>query len=425
MRGALIGLFLAVLGASFANGRPHAEVDCVAAPYTAWSLVRSGSFDVGRYPELSPYSHLHVLPVSGDRRMSIRPPGNAITAIPFVAPFALGRERPLSQLAMLQLGKLVGTVCVALAACLFFLTCRRVAPDAAWPATILFAFGTCLFSVAGQALWMHGPAVLWLCTALYLLTGERGDARAHLFAAGLALGLAVLARPSAAFFAVGAVAALLFDRRARAAGWVVLGGAVPAAFLLHYNWHFFGNLTVGGYREVGWGETPPLWIGLGGLLVAPSRGVFVYSPALLLALIGAARLFRRTDDTPGGWPRALLLTWTAAAVVTVAFYCRWCDWRGGWCYGPRYLCEVMPIACLLFALAYQGLRSRLVRAVAVALVVVSVAIHFVGVHGHGGYAAWHERHQKDDQGRCLFELEDTQIEAHTRSFAKEMQKKLR
>ncbi|QJW99717.1 glycosyltransferase family 39 protein [Frigoriglobus tundricola] len=425
MRGRLVALFVAVLGAAFANGRPHPEVDCVAAPYTAWSLARAGTFDVGRYPELSPYDQYHVLQVSAGVRVSIRPPGNALTALPFVAPLAAVRERPPSSLAMLQLGKLVGAACVAVAACLFHIVCRRVAPSAAWPATVLFAFGTCLFSVASQALWTHGPAVLWLCTALYLRTGDRPDGAARAIATGLALGLAVLARPTAAFFAAATVAALLLDRRWRASAWITLGGVLPALLLAYYNWHFFGNLTVGGYAADNWTEAPPLWVGLGGLLVAPSRGVFIYSPALILALYGAVRLYRRAEDEPVESVRALLGAWLAAAVASLIFYARWHDWRGGWCFGPRFLCEAMPVACLLFALAYEALRTHTARALACALVASSVAVHVVGVFGHGGHVAWHERHEREDQGRCLFEIEDTQLEAHARSVLRELAKKMR
>ena len=325
MRGRLIALFLVVLAAAFANGRPHAEVDCVAAPYTAWSLVRDGTFDVGRYPELNPGDQYHIRPVRGDLRVSIRPPGNALAAVPFVAPFALTRERPLSSLAMLQLGKGVGAACVAAAACLFFVVCLRLAPAGAWPATVLFAFGTCLFSVASQSLWMHGPAVFWLCAALYLLTGERAEEASRLFASGFALGLAVLARPSTAFFAAATVTALVARGRWRNAAVLALGGVIPAVCLFSYNWHYFGNIAVGGYQEVDWASRPPLWMGLGGLLVAPSRGVLTYSPALLFAIHGAVCLWRRTNEAADPI-RTLILSWLLTGVGTVLFYARWIDW---------------------------------------------------------------------------------------------------
>ena len=49
------------------------------------------------------------------------------------------------------------------------------------------------------------------------------------------------------------------------------------------------------------------------------------------------------------------------------------------------------------------------------LVALSVAIHLLGLYGYGrGYAEWQQRHDRADEGRCLFELHDTQIEAHLR-----------
>jgi hypothetical protein len=102
--------------------------------------------------------------------------------------------------------------------------------------------------------------------------------------------------------------------------------------------------------------------------------------------------------------------------MTLLFFARFYDWWGGWCYGPRYLCETLPVACVLFAIGYAGLRRPWHRVVALGLVVVSVGIHAVGVFGYSGYAAWQIRHDVPDQGRSLFALRDTQIEAHTRAL---------
>jgi hypothetical protein len=295
----------------------------------------------------------------------------------------------------------------------YYLLCRHLAPLAAWPATVLFALGTCLWSVASQALWMHGPATLCLCVALYLLGGPSKGRGVPGAAAGLALGLAALTRPTTAFFALGSGMALLAQRRWRDSFWLCLGGAVPVGLLVLLNWTTFGDPLLGGYTVDDWTEKPPLWVGLGGLLIAPSRGVLVYSPALLLVVPGTIALFRRRCG-PTAELRGLLGAWLVASGLTVLFHARWHDWRGGWCFGPRFLCETMPLLCLLFALAYEALRRSWSRAVAASLVAVSVAVHFVGVFGHGGYTSWHLRHMMHDQGRCLFALEDTQIEAHGR-----------
>src|SRR5207237_10541571 len=103
-----------------------------------------------------------------------RPPGSALAAVPFVAPFALLRDQNLREVDMVHLGKLAAAVSVAAAAALFLVVCRRLAPAGAWPATILFALGTCMWSVASQALWTYGRATFWVRCALSCLTHPDG-----------------------------------------------------------------------------------------------------------------------------------------------------------------------------------------------------------------------------------------------------------
>jgi hypothetical protein len=415
VRWTALALFLACLAVYESNGRPKAEVDCVAATYTAWSLVRHGSLDLRHYPEVRHLVGTAIRERPDGTWVSIRSPGSAIAAVPVVAPLALLRERPPGHNGMLQLGKLAAALCVAAAAVLFYLVCRRCAPDAAWPATVLFALGTSLCSVASQALWTHGPATLWLCVALYALTRPDADRPRWGLLAGLALGMAALTRPTTVFFGLATGAVLLLRRQWGAAVRLAAGVLVPAALLVLLNWATFGDPLLGGYADDNWGESPPLWLGIGGLLLAPSRGALVYSPALLLVVPGVVRLLRRDEA-----PRGLLQGWLVAVAATVLFYARWHDWRGGWCYGPRFLCETMPALCLLFAFGYSSLAAGWQRGAAQGLIALSVAVHFLGLFGHQAFVDWHWRHERPDQGRCLFELRDTQIEAHARAVARKL-----
>jgi hypothetical protein len=410
---ASLAIFLGCLVLYHLNGRPHAGFDTFAAPYTAWSLVRHGSLDLRPYEELRLCLGTHVKELPDGRWVSIRGPGSALVAVPVVAPLAMIHERPPSATTMHHLGKLAAAGCVAAAAVLFFGLCRRLAPSAAWPPTVLFALGTGLASVASQALWMHGPATLWLCWALVLLlpaSEELTPLRAA--GAGLALGLAILTRPTTAVFAVASGITLLTQRRWRAAGGLLLGGLIPAAFQVLLNYRFFGDPFVGGYGQENWTMPTPLAWGLAGLLVAPSRGLLVYSPALVLLPLGLWALCRNRVGSAGG----LLLAWSAAAAGTVLFYAKWYDWSGGWCFGPRFLCEILPICCLLFALGYAALRSRWSQRVARVLIGLSVAVQVVGMMGHSAETDWCLRHEMSDQGRSLFAWRDTQIEAYARAM---------
>jgi hypothetical protein len=410
------GVFLLCLAVYHVNGRPHAEVDCVAAPYVAWSLVRHRSLDLTDYGELARYRGSELHATADGRWVSYRPIGSALAAVPFVAPFAVRAATPPSMTTMLHLGKLTAAAWVAGSVTLFFLMCRRLVPRAAPLATVLYAFGTCLWSVASQALWMHGPATFWVCAALLLLLPSPGGPPVGFrpaALAGLCLGLAVLSRPSAAFFLLATGGLWMLQRRWRLLLALSLGGAGPLALHLGLNSALYGNPILGGYRPGEWGSQPPIWLSLGGLLIAPSRGLFVYSPALLLAPAGFLAV-RRDSGT-----RALFAAWAGAAVLTVAFYAHWHEWRGGWCFGPRFLCEVLPVLCLLFALGYDTLRGAWARRAAALLVALSVAVHLVGVFGYHGYVEWQQRHDNEG-GRSLFALRDTQIEAHARSVLEQV-----
>jgi hypothetical protein len=401
-------VFVACLALYHLNGRPIAEIDCVAAPYTAWSLVRHGSFDIQLYPDLCRHLGAFAIHLPDGTVLSRYPPGSALAAVPFVAPFAAFRETPPRAIDMLNLGKLAAAVYVAGAAVLFFLTCRRLAPSGALAATILFAAGTCLWSVASQALWMHGPATFWLCAALYCLIMHAEISRVFWSViAGFALGLAVVTRPSTALF-LAASAPVLGTRRLAAAVGATLAALMPVGLFVVYNLHYFGRPIAGGY-----GDEAGLWHasfaeGLTGLLVAPSRGLLVYTPALLLLPWGV-RLLGRSEALPTPGHRDVILSWSVAALATVCLYAKWHCWSGGWCFGPRFLCETMPVFCLVFALAYEQMAAGEARRVAQTLVARSVLIHALGVFGND--PAWKARHERP---RSLFALHDTQIEAHAR-----------
>ncbi|HEX4714189.1 MAG TPA: hypothetical protein VH164_04605, partial [Ktedonobacteraceae bacterium] len=78
------------------------------------------------------------------------------------------------------------------------------------------------------------------------------------------------------------------ERRWRGLTWLAAGSALPLGGLCLLNWLWFSNPFLGGYTNDHW-EGGSLWVGLAGLLIAPSRGVLVYTPALLLVPFGWAK----------------------------------------------------------------------------------------------------------------------------------------
>jgi len=250
-------LSLAAVLLYWANGRALVQVACIPAPYAAWTLASSGSVDLGEVEYLDDFVGGIVREVPVGARVSIVPPGSALAALPFAAPLAVLHPEPPSSGKMRRFGKAVAVFYVAASVGLFYLLALRLvpaAPRAAWVASLLFGAGTGLYSVASQALWMHGPATFCLVLALFLaLRNERESWPPSLaVGVGLCLGMAVVTRPTTVFFLVASVAALMSLHRLRAA---VLVGAVasfPILAFLFYNHHYFGHAVIGGYGEVPW-----------------------------------------------------------------------------------------------------------------------------------------------------------------------------
>src|SRR5439155_1219603 len=103
-------------------------------------------------------------------------------------------------------------------------------------------------------------------------------------------GVAALIRPVEAFVAA------LGILRARRGGYAlryVLWGFPAAAFLATYYVLAFGGPRQS-YAGLTWSLPPPGWLGL---LVSPSRGLFVYSPFLVFGVAGFAMAWRARDES--------------------------------------------------------------------------------------------------------------------------------
>ena len=122
---------------------------------------------------------------------------------------------------------------------------------------------------------------------------------------------------------------------------------------------FFAVVTVGialsmAYNDLRFGSWfddgkitkayPPLFgnplAGLSTLLISPGKSVFLYSPTLVLGILGIRQLWRRAPE---------LATAVVMASVTLVLFISLIACAGGdWCWGPRYLTPLLPLWALAF-----------------------------------------------------------------------------
>jgi hypothetical protein len=345
-----------------ANGRPIGAGDTRPTERVAASLVREGDFDLDEYPEVrAPFAR-----EEGEHRVSVYPVLSAILATPVFA--AAGALFPLDEQGSALAGKLAAALLSSLAAATLFLALWRRRPyKEARCAALLFAFATSVWATS-QALWQHPAAVLFLSLSLFAILKAEEDA-VWAGRVGLPLVLTVAARhASVALVAVlGLGVALRWPRRLP---WLLLWALPGVCAVLLYQWLYFGSPLRHGFSGGLDRFAAPWGVGHLGLLVSPGKGLLVFTPLVLVALLGLLRALWSGD-------RWLATTLLLASVAHWLLVGRWLEWHGGECWGPRMMTETLP---LLFLFLPEGLE-RLPR-LGAAAAAFSVAVQALGVFAY-------------------------------------------
>jgi hypothetical protein len=253
---------------------------------------------------------------------------------------------------------------------LMYLAARRRAPDTAAPAALALSFGTLLLVFSTQ-MYGHvlsatlGFAAWWLLDRADPL--PRRDAAspprtAWLVGAGALAGAAVVVEYTLVFVAVACL--LLVLRHGAGAVLRFVGGAVPFVLLLAaYNTAAHGAPWSSGYADKEAFERRPSIIGVPDLRAAVevllgSRGLFLLTPVVLVAVVGAVLVLRAREDARDEalrrWATVSLGLLGAFLVVQAGWPNPW----GGEMPGPRYLVPALPF--LVVPLAWVWRRIRLV-----------------------------------------------------------------
>lgn len=107
------------------------------------------------------------------------------------------------------------------------------------------------------------------------------------------------------------------------------------------------------------------------LLWAPDRGLLLYAPVLVFALLGIAwSVKHRQPET---------VTMLASVAVIIFLYSSWGDPWGGWAFGPRYMIPAMAMLSLFAVLwLVHGKLAWLFRLITVVLFGYSSAVALLG-----------------------------------------------
>lgn len=408
------GLALGMLALYNANGREIPNYDSQPTKYAARELLLRGTLSlnyvVGRTPELAKRSSF--VETADGRFRSAYSPVPAMMAAAVTWPFwKLGAIDIRAPLAPGLMAAVTSSLLVTLAVVFAFFTSRiRVSPAQAFWIALALGAGTGFWPTASQTLWQHETAIFGLSIAVYAaMTLERGGwSRPALLGAGL--GLAGASRlqlaPLVVVMLAGSVAFAGWRRALVAAA--CAAAVVTPVLVLNALW--FGTILGAAPRLEALHETVHATSGsfslqvdgFAGLLVSPNRGLLIYSPVVVVALIGAARGMRERWRTPHRW---LLLAATAQFVL----YGLYSVWWGGHTYGPRYMLDVLPLLVPAATFGIEMLRTRPRVAVASMALAWSIGVSALGAFNYPEGRWNNEPGDVDRYHERLWDWSDTQI----------------
>ncbi len=400
----LLLVYLAPVLINGANGQPIfillPSSDTAPTALLPVSILRDGDFFLDEY---APFfrdnwsAGAPFLRATQGHLASIYPVVAAILAVPvYAVPVWAGWGAQPG--AAFTLARIAAAMLTAGALGLFLLIClERLPARQAVGVTLAFGLGTSAWTTASQGLWQHTASLPLLFGALWLLiTGER-DAR-RIPWAGLLLSAATAARYNNAttWVLLGGYVCLRYRRQFPA---FVALGALPLLAWLAYNQLIFGSPFELSYGAAGNGWTADMALGFAGLLISPAKGLLIFSPFLVLALIGAVRALRQ--------PRSLEFFAFGAFAIFTLVMSRWWSWYGGWSYGNRMLTDALPLLGVLLLPMCERL-SRGGWWLFGAASVFAVGAHALGVFDYG--VNWHHTFDTGDNwGTWLWNIKASPI----------------
>lgn len=380
-----IALFAAILIGYLLSGN-RAPFDSALYLHTSLSLVREGNTDLNEYPDMVAQVWWPPDKIDG-RWYDTAPIGTPV----LMAPIMLAIDRASTWLGLgdfndylkhnlpENLQSVLASVIVALTAVLLYRIARRELNQFyAALLALMFAFGTSAWSVSSRTLWQHDLSILMLTLALYMLLLARAKP-ARIQYLGLIVAAAYVIRPTnSVAVIVYTLFVLLYYRRFlwRYLAWA----AVIAVPFVWYSLSIYHALLPPYYRAFSLLSGATFFQALVGHLISPSRGLLIFSPLLIFALIGIALKIKQRQ-----WWRedGVLLGIIGLHWIVVSL---WWNWWAGVSFGPRIWTDMLPylayfiIPTLTAFAALRGKRRRAAAAIGGLLISWSVLVHYRGAN---------------------------------------------
>ncbi|TGN00184.1 dolichyl-phosphate-mannose--protein mannosyltransferase [Leptospira dzoumogneensis] len=262
--------------------------------------------------------------------------------------------------------------------------------------TLLYSFGTTHFSNTSQTLWQHGFVEFLTVASIFLFLSKDIFAPAKTFLLGMILGSFFFVRPPSIIIA-GLFGPVFFWRlrhlyikeKIKLLIISATGILIPLCSLGLLNYLEYGHIMGGYYlmeKSFALSGMPnrfigDLWEGVGGLLISPGFGLFVFSPIVLLSFLGFFLIRKKIGF--------LILPTILSTLVYLYIYGKHFIWWGGVSYATRFLSDLMPFfAVLLLPAVTISYKRTLLKVLLILFSIISIWAHTSAMYSDAPFIEW-------------------------------------
>lgn len=339
------------------------------------SLIKEGNFDFNEFynREINNNQLPYLFREVNGKIISSYPTMPGILNLPvFVISFILGFNIDAYYL---ELSKISSSIIVSLAVLFFYLTLKQILnkPKNALFFTIIFALATNVWALASQGIWQHGPALLFVNLSLFFLFNKSEKNRPW---AGLFLGLTIINRPVNSLIALPLLVYIFFIQPKIKWKTLILF-TLPLIFIAIYSLYYWGNIFSVGQKFFADGGSfnGNLVTGLAGILVSPSRGLFIYTPLFIFSFIYLFYQLFSSRSLP------IYKYFAIIVILVLLLYGKFSAWWGGCIfYGYRYLIDLIPFLVIFLAKFWEEQlnNKKSLKVILIILFFFSVYVQLIG-----------------------------------------------
>lgn len=380
--------------------------------HSAYSLIKEGNFNLDEFEEQIRENENYGIEQVNGHYYNYFPIGTTLIAVPFVftaniflqpgiekIPFIKNSVQGRSRKAVYTYNVIalyhgvelfIASFLMALAS-VFIFKISKLYLDNIYSlfVTFVFAFCTSVYSVASRGLWSHGPTILILAIVLYMLlkAKENNSEKKYLISyISIPLFFSFLIRPSNLITIIIVSIYVFIYYRKYFWKYILYGSAIFILFFI-YNLNIYGSILPSYYGTERLNLDLTFLQAVFANLISPGRGIFIFSPVLLLAIAG---IFYKLKNDKDPFDKFLIAIIILHLLVVSSFS----TWWAGLSYGPRFMSDMLPIFIYFFIfglkwiLQLTGGYKKLCLSIIFIFTAVSLLIHLKGAVSREAWTVW-------------------------------------